>query len=107
MNRFAKRLACPINTDCRSKCINIRNLVSHDHNTFLGTHKFLECLCFDTGLNTGSLLHLLCLTAIISDIITILDHYLITTASKCHLDRDSGIFIILQVGSSIKPHTDT
>ena len=107
MNRFAKRLACPINTDCRSKCINIRNLVSHDHNTFLGTHKFLECLCLYSGFDSGSLFHLLCFTAVISNLLTILDNNLVATASKCHLDRDSGIFIILQIGSSIKPHTDT
>ena len=96
MDRFAKCLTCTVDTDGSSKCIDI-----------LGAHKLLESLRLDTRLDTGGLLHLLCLAAIISDLVAILDHDLIAASSKCHLDRDTGIFIILKISSGIQSDTDT
>ena len=107
MDRFAKCLTCTVDTDGSSKCIDICDLVSHDHNALLGAHKLLEGLRLDTRLDTGGLLHLLCLAAIVSDLVAILDHDLIAASSKCHLDRDTGIFIILKISSGIQSDTDT
>ena len=89
MYRFTKSLTCTVNTNGSSERINIRNLVSHDHNTLFGTHKFFECLCLYSGFDSGSLFHLLRLTAIISNLLTILDYDLVTATSKCHLDRNT------------------
>ena len=60
--------------------------MSHDDNALFSAHKFLECLCLYSGFDSGSLFHLLCFTAVISDLLTILDNNLVATASKCHLD---------------------
>ena len=107
MNRLAKGLSCTINTDCSPKGIYICDLMSHNHNTILGAHKLFQSLCLHSGLYAGIFLHLLGFSAKIGDGISILNYYLVTAASKSHLNGNTAIFIILQIVCAVQTNTDT
>ena len=107
VHRLTKSLACTVNTDACSQSIHVGDLMSHDNHTVLGTHKFLQRLGLHAGLYTGGFLHLLSFTANVGDIIAIFDHYLVAATSQCHLNGNSGIFIILNISGSIQTDSNT
>ena len=104
---LSKSLTCTINTNSCTQGIHICDLVSHNNHTILSTHKFLQCLCFYPRFHPGGFLHLLSLTAIISNIVSVFDHYLISAASQSHLNGNSGILIILNIISRVQSDTNT
>ena len=107
MHRLTKSLTGTVNTDPSSQSIHICDLVSHNHHSILGAHKFLQSLSLHSCLHSGWFLHLLCLAANVGNIIFIFDHYLITATAQCHLNGNSGIFVILDIRRSIQTDSDT
>ena len=59
MGLLVQHLRCPVNADCRTKAVDIRDLVAHNHYFFAVFDKFPESLRLHTGLHTGIFLHLL------------------------------------------------
>ena len=106
-DRFSKCFTCTENTDCCSQRIHICDFMSHDNDSVFRTHKLFQCLRFYPGFYAGILLHLLSLSAVIGNIISILNNNLITATSKCHLYSNTWILIILNISGSIQSHTNT
>lgn len=77
-----QRLGYAVNTDCRTKAVHIPDLVPHNQNPVLAGNDFPEGMSLNTGLNTGVLLHLLALSAIIADLLRRLDHTLVAAAAQ-------------------------
>ena len=100
-------LSCTVNTDGSTQGIHVCDLMSHDYDTVFGTHKLFERLSLHSRFYTGRLLYLLCLTAIVSNVVAIFNYHLVTAAPKCHLYGNTGIFIILNISGSIQTDTDT
>ena len=53
MHRLAKSLTGTVNTDPGSQSIHICDLVSHNHHSILGAHKFLQSLSLHSCLHSG------------------------------------------------------
>ena len=81
--------------------------MSHDKEPVLVLHQLPEGVCLYPGLHPGGLLHLLGLTAIILNLVGVLDHCLVTAPSQGHVYGCPGIFIILAVAVAVHTDTDT
>ena len=64
-------------------------------------------MSLNTGLNTGVLLHLLALSAIIADLLRRLDHTLVAAAAQSQVDGRSGKLIILGIAQPVQADADT
>ena len=107
MGRFVQRFRCPIHSNGRTKGIHVANLMSHDDNLIFSEDNLFQSMGLHTGFHTGSLFHLLRLTAIVGDFISGFNNRLITAAAKSQINGILRPCIGLSIGNSIHPHTDT
>ena len=71
-----------INTYSRTKCVDIRVLMSHNNYIIVSFDNLLHCLSLNTNLNSRVLLHHLNLTTEVRYLFTVLNNGLISASSK-------------------------
>ena len=106
MGRLIQCPGNPVDSYRGAKAVGIPHPVSHNIYFIFNRYDLLKCVCLHSGLNTGALLHLLALTAIIGNILRYLHHRLVTAASQRNINRITGKLIILRIAESVKSHTD-
>ena len=107
MCRFIKQPCRLIYADCCPECINITQFVSHNQKAFLCFNDFTECMCLYSCFYPGIFLYLLCFSAIIIYIFSVLYNRLITTAAQCKIHGCSRIITQLSIGFRTHADADT
>ncbi len=81
--------------------------MAHNHNLVLALYKFSKRLCLDTRLDTGILLHLLRLAAVVSNLVFDLYHRLVAASSKRQIHRASCVLHTVHIRAATRTNTDT
>ena len=103
----AEGLGDPVNTHRRTEAVHIRHPVSHDNDTILAGDDFPQGMSFYSCLDTGILLYLLALAAVVGNALRRLDDRLVTAASQRQINGGTGKLVVLRICQSIQTDTDT
>ena len=101
MGFLVKRFRNPVNTYRRAEAVHIAYAVSHDINFILDGNNLAQGMGFYSRFDTGALLHLLALSAIINHIFRHLYYRLIAAAPQSNIYGVSCELIILSVGQAV------
>ena len=80
--------------------------MSHNQQAVLIFHQFPQGMGFHACLYAGGLFHLLSLAAVILDLIQILHYRLVAAPAQGHINRGSGILIVLSVAFPVHSDSD-
>ena len=81
--------------------------MAHDKDPVLACDYFPQRMRLDPRLDSGVLLHLLALPAIVADLLRRLDNGLIATSAQRQVNGCPGKFIVLGIAQAVQAHADT
>ena len=81
--------------------------MAHDKDRISGIENLLERLRLDSRLDTRTLFHLPALSAVVGDVLRVLDDGLIAATAKRQINGVSREFIILRIGESVQTDSYT
>ena len=104
---LVQRLRRPVDPHRRSEGICIRKPVSHNDHLVLGLYDLPKRLGLDSCLDSGVLLHLLRLSAVIGDLLLRLHHRLVSAPCQGQIHGAAGIFHTVHVRAAAGTDADT
>ena len=90
-------LGDPVDTHGSAEAVCVAHPVPHDIYFILNGYDLLKSMSLNPGLNPCTLLYLLTLAAVISDILRHLHYRLVSPSAQCNINGVAGKFIVLRI----------